>query len=285
MKSKVEKAADLRRHANVMLPLYQSALPVGEEITSPSEMVETQRELQLYQIELDMQNDELHRTQVELATSRARYFYLYESATAGYCTLNEKGTILEDNQAFATLLGETKGNLVRQRFTQFICPEDLDNYYLNRKQLIDSGKLFACELQMVRKNGTTFLAHVGARLARDHNGVIIYLVIVTNITEHKQVKGIEGIIHSHEHLSAGVEDRGTSLGSHRAVPAPLLSKREMEVLHLLGQGLTSKQMAITLNISSRTVDSHRQKIMQKLEISNGPGLVNFAIKHGFDLDH
>jgi DNA-binding NarL/FixJ family response regulator len=59
----------------------------------------------------------------------------------------------------------------------------------------------------------------------------------------------------------------------------------MEVLHFLGQGLTSKQMATRLNISSRTVDSHRQKIMQKLEISNGPGLVNFAIKHGFDLDH
>jgi DNA-binding NarL/FixJ family response regulator len=43
-------------------------------------------------------------------------------------------------------------------------------------------------------------------------------------------------------------------------------------------------MAEKLSISSRTVDSHRQKIMQKLEISNGPGLVKFAISHGFDSD-
>ena len=52
-----------------------------------------------------------------------------------------------------------------------------------------------------------------------------------------------------------------------------LTRREMETLCLVGRGFTSKQVAEALGIGARTVDSHRQKIMQKLAISNGPGLV------------
>jgi DNA-binding NarL/FixJ family response regulator len=63
-----------------------------------------------------------------------------------------------------------------------------------------------------------------------------------------------------------------------------LSKRETEILGLVGLGLTSKQIAEDLGISSRTVESHRQSIMKKLEISNGPGLVKFVTAHGFHSD-
>ncbi|MDR3669559.1 MAG: response regulator transcription factor [Holophaga sp.] len=59
-----------------------------------------------------------------------------------------------------------------------------------------------------------------------------------------------------------------------------LSKRELEVLRLVARGLTSKQIARAMFISPYTVDSHRQRIMQKLSISNGPGLVRYALCHG-----
>ncbi len=61
-----------------------------------------------------------------------------------------------------------------------------------------------------------------------------------------------------------------------------LSRREVEVLRLVARGFTSKQIADALFISPYTVDSHRQRIMQKLEISNGPGLVKYAIENGID---
>jgi DNA-binding NarL/FixJ family response regulator len=63
-----------------------------------------------------------------------------------------------------------------------------------------------------------------------------------------------------------------------------LSKRETEVLGLVGLGLTNKQIAVDLGISSRTVESHRQSIMKKLEISNGAGLVKLVSAHGFHSD-
>ena len=59
-----------------------------------------------------------------------------------------------------------------------------------------------------------------------------------------------------------------------------LSERERGVLRLVGQGLTSRRIAELLGISPRTVESHRWRIMRKLAIANGPGLVRYALEHG-----
>jgi two-component system, NarL family, response regulator NreC len=59
-----------------------------------------------------------------------------------------------------------------------------------------------------------------------------------------------------------------------------LSAREREVLQLLAEGDSSAEIARRLHISARTVDSHRQHIMEKLEIHSIAGLTKFAIRHG-----
>jgi DNA-binding NarL/FixJ family response regulator len=59
-----------------------------------------------------------------------------------------------------------------------------------------------------------------------------------------------------------------------------LTEREIEVLKLIAQGFTNKEIAEKLFISVRTVDTHRTNIHQKLNINNTAGLVNYAIKQG-----
>ena len=59
-----------------------------------------------------------------------------------------------------------------------------------------------------------------------------------------------------------------------------LSPREEEVLQLLAEGRTSKEMALELNISVRTVDTHRKHIMEKLSVNSVAELVKWAIRHG-----
>jgi DNA-binding CsgD family transcriptional regulator len=59
-----------------------------------------------------------------------------------------------------------------------------------------------------------------------------------------------------------------------------LSERERGVLRLVGQGLTSRRIAEVLGISPRTVESHRWRIMRKLDLANGAGLVRYALEHG-----
>jgi DNA-binding NarL/FixJ family response regulator len=62
-------------------------------------------------------------------------------------------------------------------------------------------------------------------------------------------------------------------------PLRRLSKREREVFHCLVAGMRPKEIASALDLSPKTVDTHRAHLMGKLEINDLPGLVKFAIKN------
>lgn len=59
-----------------------------------------------------------------------------------------------------------------------------------------------------------------------------------------------------------------------------LTSRQREVLQLLAEGSSAKEVASVLNISPRTVEFHKYQMMEKLNISNSAELLQFAIKHG-----
>lgn len=60
-----------------------------------------------------------------------------------------------------------------------------------------------------------------------------------------------------------------------------LTEREIEILSLIAEGLSSKQIGDKLFISPRTVDTHRTNLMNKLDIHNIAGLIRFAFKNGY----
>jgi len=60
----------------------------------------------------------------------------------------------------------------------------------------------------------------------------------------------------------------------------LLSSREREVLQMLAEGKTNKEIAVTLNLSVYTVDAHRGRIMEKLNVHSINELVRFAVRNG-----
>jgi DNA-binding NarL/FixJ family response regulator len=59
-----------------------------------------------------------------------------------------------------------------------------------------------------------------------------------------------------------------------------LTSREAEVLQLIAEGLPNKQIAGELGISIKTVEKHRQRLMDKLNIHETAGLTRYAISHG-----
>ena len=63
-------------------------------------------------------------------------------------------------------------------------------------------------------------------------------------------------------------------------PSELLSSREMEILQLIAEGKPNKESAILLNISVKTVEKHRQSLMEKLNIHDTAGLTRYAIAAG-----
>jgi PAS domain S-box-containing protein len=175
--------AKLRRQAE---EIVREKGIMSPENLSPQEIRQTLHELYVHQIELEMQNEELRRTQVELDRARERYFDLYDLAPVGYCTLSEKGLIQEANLTAATLLGVARGALIKQPLTRFILPEDQDIYYYRRKQLFETGAPQAYELRMVKKNGAQFWAHLEATAAKDEGGALVCRVVLSDNPERKR---------------------------------------------------------------------------------------------------
>ena len=131
-----------------------------QEMLSPEEVSQLLHELRVHQIELEMQNDELRRVQEVNEALRVRYFDLYNLAPVGYFILSEQGMILEANLTAATLFDVDRVALVKKQITNFICPEDQNIYYLHCKSLFEFGETKACELHMMKKDGTKFWVHL-----------------------------------------------------------------------------------------------------------------------------
>jgi PAS domain S-box-containing protein len=135
-----------------------------------------------------MQNEELRTAQAEIEAGRARYFDLYDLAPVGYCTLSEKGLIMEANLTAATLLETNRGALIKQPISRFILKEDQDIYYLHRKKCFETGEPQECELRLVKPGGTHFWAHLTATAAQAEDGSPVCRVVLGDITERKRAE-------------------------------------------------------------------------------------------------
>ena len=63
-------------------------------------------------------------------------------------------------------------------------------------------------------------------------------------------------------------------------PVEQLSERQREILQLIAEGKTTKEIALTLELSAKTVEYHRMQLMRRLNIFDIPGLVRFAVRTG-----
>jgi len=83
------------------------------------------------------------------------------------------------------------------------------------------------------------------------------------------------------YLSPGVSDAVLNdYRRHVTDPIDLLTSREREVLQMIAEGKTNKEVATVLNLSVYTVDAHRGRIMEKLNVHSVTDLVRFAVRCG-----
>jgi len=129
----IDKKTDLRTQAEEIARGKAVRSPRNIEGLSIEGVRQALHDLQVHQVELETQNQELRRTQIELEASRARYWDLYDVAPIGYITISEKGLILEANLTAATLLGVARADLAKRSFILFILKEDQNIFYHHLK--------------------------------------------------------------------------------------------------------------------------------------------------------
>jgi two-component system response regulator NreC len=105
--------------------------------------------------------------------------------------------------------------------------------------------------------------------------------ILKDAIDTELISAIQSVARGDGYISPAIS--GTLLSDYRqniTNPLDLLSSREREVLQLIAEGKTNKEVATRLNLSVYTVDSHRGKIMEKLNLHSTGELVRFAMKQG-----
>ncbi|TWU29112.1 Nitrogen fixation protein VnfA [Candidatus Brocadiaceae bacterium S225] len=179
---KKKKPSELRKKAEKQLK--SDVIPI--ETLSDGEVRKLAHELQVYQIELEMQNDELREAQLLIEESRQKYLDLFDFAPVGYFTVNEKGLILEANLTGAAMLRTTRSLLAKEPISKFIVSEDQDKYYLYHRNIYDGKQTRACELKMVRNDGTVFHVQLECTVLHDSDeGSRQCRTVLTDITERK----------------------------------------------------------------------------------------------------
>jgi PAS domain S-box-containing protein len=191
-KGKNDVFKNLRRKAE--RKVHRGVEPLQQ--ISKEEALKTLHELHAHQIELEMQNEELRRTQHELEESRGKYADLYDFAPIGYFTLDKDGIITEANLTGCQMLDIGRQNLINKQFYLFVDKDSQNTFYMHRRASLTPGLPHTCEIALVRNNGYRFEARLDSTAAlNDGQQVIGSRVAVINITERKHA---EAALHESE---------------------------------------------------------------------------------------
>ena len=98
------------------------------------------------------------------------------------------------------------------------------------------------------------------------------------------VRAIRRVVAGQKYLDPAITDQAignVTAGSRRAASAARLTRREEDVLRFVALGFLAKEIAISLSISIKTVETHKAKAMIKLGLKNRIDIVRYAMLHGW----
>lgn len=106
-----------------------------------------------------------------------------------------------------------------------------------------------------------------------------YGYLLKNTDEEELIKAIRVVAKGNKHFSHLIAEKMINFMATQSVSENLLSNKETEVLLLISKGLTTKEIASQLFVSSRTIETHRANILKKLEVKNTAQLIKKATEN------
>jgi two-component system invasion response regulator UvrY len=102
--------------------------------------------------------------------------------------------------------------------------------------------------------------------------------LTKSVEPDQLLSAIRAVSRGEQVIPPGIEQLLATGDGH---PASALTAREQQVMEMLGRGLTNREIAEHLEISIKTVDTHRGHVLKKLGLRNNSELTRFAVKHGY----
>ena len=161
-------------------------MPAADKPARPVE--ELLHELQVYQIELQMQNEELQHVQHLVEESRDHYTNFYDLAPVGYITLSSEALIDEINLTGASLLGVERGILLHKNFAAYVAAEDRDHWAQYFTSVLQKDGKVSCELEVLRGDGSRLQVQLDSLRLLKENKLPVVRTVLTDISERKHVE-------------------------------------------------------------------------------------------------
>ena len=171
----------LRRAAEVRLSEKSATRPPKTQ----ADQRRLQHELEVHQVELEIQNEELRRTQVELETALEHYAEFYELSPASYLTLKPDGTILQANLAAASLAGIARSRLLGRRFGVFVADEARAAFADLLTRAFDTTAPQTGEVPLSLEGKPPLTIHLRAWASKNQSECRL---VLTDLTERKQAE-------------------------------------------------------------------------------------------------
>lgn len=171
----------------------------------PRTEAETQRllhELDVYRVELEMQNAELRRARDEAEAALEKYTDLYDFAPVGYFTLDRKGVVRAANLAGSALLGVKRSLLAGRSMANFLDGETRPKFQELLERAFDSGAMETCEVRILKENHASVFAQVEA--VDSPSGDECRLAVM-DISERKRME--DDLLHAQDDLEMKVSER------------------------------------------------------------------------------
>jgi len=105
-----------------------------------------------------------------------------------------------------------------------------------------------------------------------------YGYLLKNTDEAELILAIRSVSSGKKYFSAEISEKMINFMSTQSISENVLSNKETEVLGLISKGLTTKEIAAKLFVSSRTIETHRANVLKKLEVKNTAELIKKATK-------
>jgi PAS domain S-box-containing protein len=161
---------------------------------SPEEAARIIHELKVHQIELQIQNEELRRSQEELIHSRDRFGKLFNHAPVGYLMLDANGTIAETNEMFCSMVGLDIKQVKGRGLNEFVIPTDQSMFLSRFRPFFKHPEGKYLELGLVSQAEIPVFVQISATIFSESNSMRSMsaaphlLVAISNITERKEAE-------------------------------------------------------------------------------------------------
>jgi len=147
------------------------------------------RSIQRHHVELETQNEELRKAQLELQESHDRFSDLYDFSPVGYFTISHKGIIMEANLTGAAMVDLERHLLIGKPFSDFISRDDQDVFFLCTQKLLKEKTKQIVELKLKKKDGSLLHAQLECVAVWDNQGnVSQFRATVSDINKRKRAK-------------------------------------------------------------------------------------------------